>query len=178
MRGSQYSAQFKAKALTVIAACDGNLTEASRMTGVPCTTLSDWVHERRGIDDEVRRMRDEKKRDLADMSEELARTVWGDLMEAAKRGKASYGHLNAAFGTAIDKAQLLRGKATVIVDNLAAKRGLALSILNAKLERGVAESEALEQMRMAEIDPDDIAWVAGLSPEQRTQQAQELGRIG
>jgi Bacterial regulatory protein, Fis family len=42
----------KAAALAVIAACDGNLTEAARQTGIPRNTLSDW-HKRQQQPDQV-----------------------------------------------------------------------------------------------------------------------------
>jgi hypothetical protein len=112
-RKRRYSDAEKATFLTALRANNGNMLKTSREMHVPIKTLQHW-RDGEGVNADVAEIGKEKERSLADMSEQLARTIWGDMMDAGRREKAGYGHLNAAFGTAIDKMRLLRDQPTSI----------------------------------------------------------------
>lgn len=66
---------------------------------------------------------------------------------------------------------------TIVVDELTKVRQSAAYVLQKKLDRGVAFEKAIEEMRLGEMNPEDIDWAASLSPDERQQQIQEFGRV-
>lgn len=66
---------------------------------------------------------------------------------------------------------------TIVVDELTKVRQSAAYVLQKKLDRGVAFEKAMEEMRLGEMNPEDIEWAATLSPDERQQQIQEFGRV-
>lgn len=114
-RKHRYTDAEKAAALVVLDFCEGNVTETTRRTGVPESTLSEWRDGR--INDAVPAIRDEKRKSLADSLEELAfKYVEGFLKTA--------GDVSArdaiALGIVIDKMQILRGAPDSISKSLSA----------------------------------------------------------
>jgi predicted transcriptional regulator len=113
MAKRQYSDAEKAAALLALQANGGNITKTAREVGIPASTIKEWASGRvtAGVTD----IRDEKKNVLADYLEDIA---W-KLAEAMPK-KVRSAHLQqvaTSMGITIDKMQLLRGKATAIVDD-------------------------------------------------------------
>lgn len=110
-RSRNYSDAEKAKTLATLDLCNGNLSETSRRTGVPLTTILDWRDGK--IPDDVSELRDNKRRELADRFEDLAHlyiTQATNTFDASKGTQAITG-----AGIAVDKMRLLRGESTVNV---------------------------------------------------------------
>lgn len=105
-----YSDKERANALAVLDSCGGNISEASRTTGVPRMTLQDWSGS--AVHEDVTELRQEKKRDLGEAIEAEVYAILGILPE--KRSEASFKDLSTAAGIFFDKLQLLKGEPTVI----------------------------------------------------------------
>lgn len=108
-----WSESDKASALAWLDALNGNLSECSRRTGVPHTTLRDWKNGDH-VNSDVAEKRDDKKRDMADACEATAWLVLNSI-DPNSIESAPLNHRTTAFGTLVDKMQLLRNKPTVIV---------------------------------------------------------------
>ena len=106
-----YSAEEKADALSVLAACGGRVKAAARVLRVPHRTLRDW-QKGSWINAEVLGLMEETKRKLAAALIEEAHLAAGDL--AGKRGAATYKDTLVGIGIAVDKALLLTGQPTQI----------------------------------------------------------------
>ena len=104
----QYSDEEKANALAVLAANGGDLRGTARSLGIPKSTLENWAAQR--VSAAVSELADTKKKDLADELENIALK----LVEAMpdKMQDATLQQIATSLGIAIDKMQLLRGKAT------------------------------------------------------------------
>lgn len=109
----RYSDREKAEALAAFDTC-GNLTETSRMTGIPDSTLSQWVNGSVGVNDDIPLMRDFKKLDLASKLESIAHQCAGLLPE--RLPEANVREIVGAMGQSIEKSQLLRGRPTSITE--------------------------------------------------------------
>lgn len=108
MTKRHYSDKQKAATLAILDANDGNVSKTSRDTGIPRKTITEWRDGRHP--DDVARIRQEKKRDLAESLELIAHTLVGSLnvkIETANLQQAA-----TTLGIVIDKMQLLRGDAT------------------------------------------------------------------
>jgi hypothetical protein len=75
-------------------------------------TVAEWVRNERFVNGDVTRIRQEKKSDLADECEDMARGIIGSM--PAKLEDASLQQSATAAGILIDKAQLLRQRPTSI----------------------------------------------------------------
>lgn len=113
----KYSDREKAMFLLALEANAGNLSMTSRETSVPIKTLADWRDEVSGINPDVATIRNENRGDLILFLKELA---W-KLAEAipGKIGEATLSQTSTSLGIVIDKAQLLSGKPTSIIDDQA-----------------------------------------------------------
>ncbi len=139
MAKRRYSDNDRAAALAVLDSCNGNLSEASRKTGFPLKTIADW---RDGAAcAEVAEIRKEKKIELSEMFEDIARQI----VQAAP-SKISYATLKdsmVAAGVAVDKAQLLKGQPTAITQQNAdpadARRELAEYLFSRRVREDVSE---------------------------------------
>lgn len=82
---------------------------------VPYSTLMDWAKDR-GVNSYVAELRDIKKGQLHEKLQGYAHRVLDHLMEQPIEGSAPA--LMTGLGIAIDKMQLLQGKATSISENI------------------------------------------------------------
>jgi transposase-like protein len=106
-----WSEADKATTLAVLAANAGNLTKTARQVGIPKATILHWRNGQRVNPDTLRKA-DQKKRDMADMFEELARAALPVALKDLPNASASQATTIAAI--AIDKARLLREQPTTI----------------------------------------------------------------
>lgn len=129
----RYSDDDKGCALAALDANKGNVRRTAHQLNVPAATLRKW---RDGfVHPEVTQKCAVKKRRLADKLEDLAHKI----IDAAdgKIEKAGLKDSLIAFGTAVDKMQLLRGKPTAIVADTA--RATVEKIMR---ETGLPEADA------------------------------------
>jgi len=108
-RNRNYSDGEKAKALITLDLCGGNLSKASRETGVPITTLKDWNDGK--ITNDITEARNETKQSLASLCEQAAYEFIAQARATVDSSKGT----QAATGAAIfiDKMRLLNGESTV-----------------------------------------------------------------
>lgn len=131
-RKRAYTDQERAAALVVVDFCEGNLSEASRRTGIPRITLFEWNSGR--VNSDVSEIRQEKKKDLADKLEDLAEKYVDSMTSTA--GSATSRDA-VALGIVIDKMQILRGQPSVINQTAPGdpvQRGQRLRELTSKLQ--------------------------------------------
>jgi hypothetical protein len=109
----RYSDLERAGALAALAANAGDVSKTARALGMPRKTLAHWAKEQvKG--EALAKDCQEKKRDLADLFEDLARAILGvslrqvDLLPIDKA--------LVAAGIAVDKMLLLRGEPTAIYE--------------------------------------------------------------
>src|SRR5262245_55450593 len=128
----RYSDEERAAALACLDACGGNVAEASRRSGVPRITLHDWARGRTSAA-AASVVRQDKKEELADVFERLARKLTG----VADRESDTLNAKDAtiAAGVAVDKMLLLRGEPTQVAKVIIAddERDAAVERLLARL---------------------------------------------
>ncbi len=112
----QYSESDKATALALLAANAGNITRTARETGFPATTLRQW-RDGEHINEEVTLLRDQKKEELADLFERVARLYLDRALAPDTVSETKGKDAVIAAATAIDKMQLLKGAPTAINQN-------------------------------------------------------------
>jgi hypothetical protein len=110
----RYSDEERAEILAALDANGGDIRATARATGVPYTTLREWVITK--PHDDVTKLRSEKKIDLAARLEEVAWKLTGELLSDKKLQGATYQQIATSMGITIDKMQLLRGAPTSIAD--------------------------------------------------------------
>ena len=133
MPARRYSDEERATALAALVANGGNVARTARQLAIPAETLRKWSKGERHP--ESTQMGEQKKGPLADAIEAVANQLLGDLSDEAKRSQASLKDIATAFGIAVDKMQLLRGRATSIQQH-------DLSHLSDdELDRRIAEQE-------------------------------------
>ena len=124
-----YSDQEKARALALYDLC-GSLTESSRKSGIPDSTLSQWINGRNGHKSpDLPRLRNEAGQSLANDFEEIAREAAAVAVSRLKSGAASripFGQLMTGAGIAVDRMQLLRGQPTEIVERVEVNKVMVL----------------------------------------------------
>jgi hypothetical protein len=112
---TRYDDKFRASALLILEAAGyphkkGALTQASKTTGVPLTTLKGWAkHKENPPPTEIR---NEKEFELISWIQNEIKAVAGRVEET--RQDASYRELMVSLGILIDKNQILTGKPTEI----------------------------------------------------------------
>lgn len=114
MAKRQYSDAEKAAALLALQANGGNLKQTAKQTAIPYSTLKAWAGGA-GVSHGVADIREEKKNVLADYLEDVAWKL-AEAMPKKVRG-AQLQQIATSMGITIDKMQLLRGKATAILDD-------------------------------------------------------------
>jgi transposase-like protein len=110
---AKYSDQQRAAALAALDANGGDARKTAKQTGIPYTTLREWVAGR--VHEAVTELRNEKKQSLAARLEDLAHTVLDLLPD--KLEQASAKDAAVTLGIAVEKAQLLKGEPTAIHRN-------------------------------------------------------------
>lgn len=115
-----HSDRQKAEALAVLDACGGNVSEASRQTGLPRATITDWAAGRK-INDDVTETRHEIRQDLSVRLEEIAHGFIDRLVQITPTAE-NIQPLMTGLGIAIDKMQLLKGEPTGINESRSVER--------------------------------------------------------
>lgn len=131
----RYSDEERANALAALAANGGNLSLTSRQLGIPRATIQAWANST--AHPEAAENAAPKKAELADRLDVIAHQLLDGLTED-KIKLAGAPQLMTAFGIAVDKAQLLKGKPTAINDNTHRHDDLS----DAELDARIAELEA------------------------------------
>jgi transposase-like protein len=125
------------KATAVAEAERTSLTQAAESTGVPITTLKYWFDH-----DEFAAVRTKTREEVGQGSVVVAVLAQGELVRRIRNGTLSDQALVTAYGVAVDKAQLLTGRATERTEHVSVtdgfddheKRALA-GILRSELAR-------------------------------------------
>ncbi len=133
-----YDDDDKAATLAALRANGGNVAKTSRECGVPRPTLISWLKEQQRaapvgqVSDPSDTLLTPKKEAVAErlpaaerlLAEKLDRIAgeMADGLTSEKIEKASVAQLAVAMAVVIDKARLLRGKATSINENLTNER--------------------------------------------------------
>jgi transposase-like protein len=137
----RYSDEEKAEALATLEANDGNIHKTAQDTGIPWGTLKRWVE----AQDQFTHLREQKKSDLAQRLEEIAREL-ADAMPD-KIQAATLQQVATSMAIAIDKMQLLRGAPTSISD-------IAIEQIADRIERMTDDERAILARQIGEGDPD------------------------
>jgi len=119
----RYSDRERAAALALYDAT-GNLTEAAKVSGIPDSTLSDWLKGNRGLSNQdiplLRNGYELRPLDLAARFDEIAHRATGELVGRLRNAKEAKNvplpQLIRAAEISVDKSQLLRGQPTSITD--------------------------------------------------------------
>ena len=123
-----YSDTERATALVMLDANGGNLSRTQRETGVPRSTLREWRDGRHHS--EVADIRQEKKEDLADLWERLARNIFEYGITTEKIKAAPLKDLVVAAGIATDKMLALRGGPTERTEQIERRQSLSAYVLS------------------------------------------------
>ena len=107
-----YPDAIKAGALAVLESNDGNVYRTAKDLGLPNTTVESWSNGQ-FVNNEVSEIGKQKKEDLADIFERIARA---SLERAAGQiDEASYAQTVTGAAIAVDKMRLLRDQSTANV---------------------------------------------------------------
>jgi transposase-like protein len=139
-----YSDMEKARALALYDMC-GNLTETANKSGIPDSTLSQWIRAQTHANNKnLPKLRNEAGLSLADNFEQIAAEVASvALRKLRSKGadKIPFGQLMTGGGVAVTNSQLLRGLPTSI--NAEVERQELVVILQSALAAGL-EGEAID----------------------------------
>lgn len=115
----------------------GNLTETANKSGIPDSTLSQWIRaQTHGKNKNLPKLRNEQGLSLADNFEEIAFEVASVALRRLRSKSADkipFGQLMTGGGIAVDRTQLLRGQPTNITENI--ERQELVFILQTALEQ-------------------------------------------
>lgn len=126
----RYSDDERARAVAAVAANGGNVTKTAKELGIPQPTLDCWV--RGVVHPEVNGNSVAQKKPLAEAFGELAAKLIGCITQD-KIDDAPLWEVVKSAATAVDKKQLLEGKATVITAKAA--RDMSDADLDREIER-------------------------------------------
>lgn len=102
-----------AKVMAVLAADMTSATAVAEATGIPRSTLRHWLD-----DPEMVVYRQKARAEMADAAQVVAWMAWEALAQNIREGKVDPRDLITAAGVAVDKMQLLSGKATERIETL------------------------------------------------------------
>ena len=148
----KYSDRERAEALAMYDAC-GNLTEVSKATGIPDSTLSAWINHNQGLNDDIPDLRNFKRLDLASKLETIAHQCAGLLPE--RLPDANVREIVGAMGQSIEKSQLLRGQATSITAEPDSRAHLMRSIARLASKTGRSQYDIALDLAGTLGDRDD-----------------------
>ena len=134
----RYSEREKAAALALFDAC-GNLSEASRATGIPTSTIFGWLSEKPSIEASdialLRKGYERSTESLADRFESIALAATGEISsrlgDAEKVKDIPLHHLLRSAEVGAEKSQLLRGLPTNITEERIEGRAVLILMSNA-----------------------------------------------
>lgn len=110
-----YTPQEIGDALARVDYYGGNVLRAAQESGIPQSTLRYWLKNQDRLPSSVVKCRDDKKVELAELAEESAQWIGSSITEADITA-ASLRDKSIAFGVFVDKAQMLRGEPTQVVE--------------------------------------------------------------
>lgn len=110
-----YSEADKAGVLALLDANGGNQTQTVRESGVPRSTLREWIAGEH-VNGDVADKRQEKKEELGVLFDKVARLYLGRAMSADAVDETKGKDAVIAAATATDKVQLLKGSPTEITE--------------------------------------------------------------
>jgi hypothetical protein len=113
-RGQKYSPEDIERGLEALAEHGGNAAAASRVTGIPATTLRGW--KTKEFADEFVEVRREKRSGLIEKVWQAAEEALKQVLE--KMSKASAKDAAVIMGILVDKGLLLGGEPTEITEQL------------------------------------------------------------
>lgn len=142
-----YTDREKSAALAALDANSGNVSATSKQLNMPRQTLIEWKEGRR-LSTDVPELRQEKKRELADCFEELARESVETALRLQTHERTTLSMAATAAGIATDKMRLLRGESTDITEQkLANHRWAEEELQKLMRECGWTREHAIEQIK-------------------------------
>ncbi len=110
---TKYSDTQRGEALAILDSNGGNQNLTAKQTNIPRSTIQQWQSGL--VSDDVPKIRHEKKAELSDLFENVARTYLENAVDPQCVMKTGGQQSVTAAGIAIDKMLLLRGQPTSIV---------------------------------------------------------------
>lgn len=144
---AQYSDREKAEALLGVITNSGNVKKTADESQIPNQTLVNWT-KGIGINADVRKMVEENCLNLALELDSLSFQAVGLLPD--KLLTASVRDLVGVFSQAIEKSQLLKGKATSIAGSLSDLEGAKLVLEDQRRTNGKFNKDLLEDERLSD----------------------------
>jgi transposase-like protein len=167
-----YSDMERARALALYDMC-GSLTETAKKSGIPDSTLSQWITgKRRAQDTETSLLRTKAGLSLADNFEEIAYEVTSVALRKLKSKNAEkipFGQLMQGSSHAVQNFQLIRGLPTSIVEERIEGRAVLVLMSNAL---GIAGQEEDPVDSAIDVTPEKAIVEAG-SPVETGPEGQE-----
>jgi crotonobetainyl-CoA:carnitine CoA-transferase CaiB-like acyl-CoA transferase len=148
---TKYSDVQRAETLAVLDSNNNNLTRTAEQTKVPFSTIKTWNDG--AIHPHVAKLRAEKKPELADIFENIARTHLTNAADENKIDKTSSKDSVLTAGIAVDKMLLLRGQPTSIVQTQQSRVEHYITITRKVAEKNNA---TVEEVLTVLIDNDRI----------------------
>jgi transposase-like protein len=134
----EYSTEDRLAALAALEANKGNAYKTAQLLDIPIQTLNSWKQDALSADSvEVR----QHKKSLADKFEDLAHKLVDVAPDFILADKTTLSMVATAAGIATDKAQLLRGQPTQIIDDPARVSAAIERVINLTgCDREIAEA--------------------------------------
>jgi len=145
----EYSTEDRLAALAALEANKGNAYKTAQLLDIPIQTLNSWKQDALSADSvEVR----QHKKSLADKFEDLAHKLVDVAPDFINADKTTLSMVATAAGIATDKAQLLRGQPTQIIDDPARVSAAVARVMERLgVDRAVAEEAVLAQPEFREL---------------------------
>lgn len=161
----KFTSDDKAKALTALAANNGNIAKTARLLGMPRKTLSEWSNGR-NVSTVTSAMIEANAENLADKFEKIADALTDAMADPEKIKKASLQQVAVAAGIATDKSRLLRSLPTSISAKISTSQKEQYERIIAKMieessKNGVSVNRD-EAINLMEIHLPDIKEVLGV----------------
>lgn len=110
-----YTPEFKADTLLALTINNGNIYKTAKDAGIAASLLRYWVETET---DELRKIRQGRKGELAEQFEHVSRVYIDRALEPDAIAKTSGYYAVIAASDAMKSAQLLRGQPTSITENI------------------------------------------------------------
>ncbi len=136
---TKYSDVQRGEVLAILDSNGGNQHLTAKQTNVPRSTIQQWQSGL--VSDDVPKIRQEKKAELSDLFENIARTHLGNAADESKIDKTSSKDSVLTAGIAVDKMLLLRGQPTSIVQTQQSKVEHYITITRKVAEKNGATVE-------------------------------------
>lgn len=113
----RYTDREKAEALAIVDMQDGSVRKASQLTGIPDSTLFDWIAGKR-VNGDVADLHETAKTRMAGLFDSVIVATLENMLIDGSMQRANFQQKAIAVGILYDKRALLLGQPTSINENL------------------------------------------------------------